>query len=93
MSDICSADLVSLRSAAESSVAALKAQLESVRQSQALAAEEAAMLSANLDKVRCAGHHCGWYAQQLLCGVCCAVAAQGMYLAQHMCWSTWLNNI
>jgi hypothetical protein len=46
------ADVASARAAAEASVASLTSQLESIRSSQAVASEEAAMLRATLDKVR-----------------------------------------
>jgi hypothetical protein len=44
--------VASARAAAEASVASLTTQLESIRSSQAVASEEAAMLRATLDKVR-----------------------------------------
>jgi uncharacterized coiled-coil DUF342 family protein len=46
------AEVASARAAAEASVASLTSQLESLRSSQSVASEEAAMLRATLDKVR-----------------------------------------
>lgn len=97
---LCCAELSAARAAAESSVASLTQQLESIRSSQAVASEEAAMLRATLDKVGGAargsfgGTGVRQQAAEVCAVLCCGVlvsSGASLDTVEAVCRSTALN--